>query len=84
MDRISDSGSDGCGSIPHEGTEKGGFNILLFQYPYFQYPYLPLSQPQSAVLTAPFRGMPPTLFVRGGCHRCFDVFNILLTRVARR
>ena len=23
MDRISDSGSDGCGSIPHEGTKKG-------------------------------------------------------------
>ena len=22
MDRISDSGSDGCGSIPHEGTKK--------------------------------------------------------------
>ena len=24
MDRISDSGSDGCGSIPHGGTEKRG------------------------------------------------------------
>ena len=23
MDRISDSGSDGCGSIPHGGTKRG-------------------------------------------------------------
>ena len=23
MDRISDSGSDGCGSIPHGGTKSG-------------------------------------------------------------
>ena len=28
MDRISDSGSDGCGSIPHGGT-KGGDNYLI-------------------------------------------------------
>ena len=33
MDRISDSGSDGCGSIPHEGTKKVQRKVLtLFYY----------------------------------------------------
>ena len=32
MDRISDSGSDGCGSIPHEGTEKKDFEAKSFFY----------------------------------------------------
>ena len=34
MDRISDSGSDGCGSIPHGGTKKGsalGLNLLCYR-----------------------------------------------------
>ena len=34
MDRISDSGSDGCGSIPHGGTKKGsalGLNLLFYR-----------------------------------------------------
>ena len=30
MDRISDSGSDGCGSIPHGGTKKETHKCLLF------------------------------------------------------
>ena len=30
MDRISDSGSDGCGSIPHGGTKKEMPRHLLF------------------------------------------------------
>ena len=29
MDRISDSGSDGCGSIPHGGTKRGFGPFLL-------------------------------------------------------
>ncbi len=29
MDRISDSGSDGCGSIPHGGTKKRGCKPLF-------------------------------------------------------
>ena len=27
MDRISDSGSEGCGSIPHGGTKKASSNL---------------------------------------------------------
>ena len=30
MDRISDSGSDGCGSIPHEGTKSSARKIAVF------------------------------------------------------
>ena len=30
MDRISDSGSDGCGSIPHGGTKKGLRPLSLY------------------------------------------------------
>lgn len=30
MDRISDSGSDGCGSIPHGGTKKQSLAALFF------------------------------------------------------
>ena len=31
MDRISDSGSDGCGSIPHGGTEKLSMTLSFFR-----------------------------------------------------
>ena len=30
MDRISDSGSDGCGSIPHGGTKKDRLGLSFF------------------------------------------------------
>ena len=40
MDRISDSGSDGCGSIPHGGTSKGGH---LTDAPLCLYPVHPQS-----------------------------------------
>ena len=29
MDRISDSGSDGCGSIPHGGTKSGLYSLAV-------------------------------------------------------
>ena len=32
MDRISDSGSEGCGSIPHEGTNRKASAASLRQY----------------------------------------------------
>ena len=32
MDRISDSGSDGCGSIPHGGTKKAIRSDCFFFY----------------------------------------------------
>ena len=35
MDRISDSGSDGCGSIPHEGTKKKRLLSLFFLVPVY-------------------------------------------------
>ena len=43
MDRISDSGSDGCGSNPHGGTEMGGLSPPI-SVPYLQTPQSPFQE----------------------------------------
>ena len=63
MDRISDSGSDGCGSIPHGGTKKGLRPLSL-------YPVYPQSLRDS-----PGGACRPFAFAQVGCRRWFDVFQ---------
>ena len=54
MDRISDSGSDGCGSNPHGGTEKGGLSPP-FSVPYLQTPQSPFQGDDQCLRCFDFR-----------------------------
>ena len=62
------SGAIRAGSIPALGTRKGLNKLESF----FR---VPTSQPQSAALTAPDRGIPPFAYASVGCHRCIDVLR---------
>ena len=54
MDRISDSGSDGCGSIPHGGTKMThGKTMSHFCTPYL---FTPLIEP-AEVFAVPHHGV---------------------------
>ena len=85
MDRISDSGSDGCGSIPHEGTKSSVRKIAVF--PGRNFVFMPAVRDFAGfpgrescfndivrklwlILRPPHFGQPPETEPRSGCHTC--------------